>query len=129
VLKTVAGCIRAALHRPLDFGARYGGEEFVIILPETELTGATLIAENIRNGVASACLPHADSPTGLVSVSIGVAMAFPRLGEGEYSLVNDADQALYDAKHRGRNRVCVAATYPGIGAGQSQRSELACLHG
>lgn len=92
-----------------------------MILPETELAEATMIAERIRDGVALANLPHSGSQFGCVTVSVGVAMAYPRPGEGEYSLVNDADRALYEAKHQGRNRVCLAAVYPGS-AGSAARA-------
>ncbi len=120
VLKLVAGCIQESLRRPLDLCARYGGEEFVVILPETELAEATMIAERIRDGVALANLPHSGSQFGCVTVSVGVAMAYPRPGEGEYSLVNDADRALYEAKLQGRNRVCLAAVYPGSAGGAAR---------
>jgi len=90
-----------------DLAARYGGEEFVVLLPDTGLKGATVVAEKIRTAMADARLVRSDNkqPLGHITVSIGVATCQP--GEDPLELVNRADQALYQAKQAGRNRVIV----------------------
>lgn len=112
VLRKIATCIGQQMQRPADFGARYGGEEFVMLLPETDLTGALAIAERIRSKVAGLSVPHVGNSTGQVTVSIGVATTYPFLGETEGLLVKAADTALYAAKHSGRNRVSSAGLCP-----------------
>ncbi len=94
--------------RKSDMAARYGGEEFVLLLPETSKEGAMIAAENIRKHIAEYCFKGRDTqPEGVVSVSVGVA-TFNQNGEDAPSLIHQADQALYRAKHSGRNRVCSA---------------------
>ncbi len=90
-----------------DLAARYGGEEFVVLLPDTGLKGATVVAEKIRTAMADARLVRSDNqrPLGHITVSIGVATCQP--GEDPLELINRADQALYQAKQAGRNRVIV----------------------
>ena len=107
-LRAVAEAIRTSLRRNGDLGARYGGEEFTVLLPNTDEAGAVLLAERIRRRVRAAAIPHPDGPDGYVTVSIGVSTTFPQRGEREGNLVRTADVALYDAKHTGRNRVCVS---------------------
>lgn len=89
--------------RPGDIVARYGGEEFAVLLPDTGLTSAVAVAERVRAAVAarpvSAATPLA------VSVSVGVG-GCPGHGEKPGDLVRAADEALYEAKRTGRNRVC-----------------------
>ncbi len=91
-----------------DSAARYGGEEFTVLLPATSASGAESVAEEIRRAVAAAQLVRADNrqPLGMVTLSAGVATYRP--GEDVIDLIHRADQALYRAKHEGRNRVCVA---------------------
>lgn len=103
VLKGVAGQLSAAIRRE-DAVFRYGGEEFAVILRETAMDGALVLAERLRAGVAS--LVHTgegvDRPF-QVTVSVGVATL--ATGMAEEGLVFAADQALYEAKHTGKNRV------------------------
>jgi len=96
-----------------DVAARFGGEEFLILLPGTSKVAALRVAERIRSGVAgnAFALPVVDAIT--ISVSIGVA-TFPIDGRDVTSLVKTADDALYEAKASGRNRV--------IGAGSNGRA-------
>lgn len=106
VLRTVAHALRDAT-RSGDTLYRYGGEEFLILLPEQTLEGAAHAAERLRAAVEARGLPHPDG--GHVTVSAGVA----GFGSDTYSpeqLFALADQALYHAKERGRNRVEIAAT-------------------
>lgn len=96
--------------RKTDILARYGGEEFVIVLPETFRDGALLVAENVRKTIAEYPFEGREKqPLGIVSVSIGVA-SFPEDGKEANPLLHLADQALYRAKHTGKNRVCVYKT-------------------
>lgn len=107
-LRAVAECIRTSLRRPEDFVARYGGEEFVVILPSTEREGARLIAENIRGRIEALGIDHgASSVSSHVTVSIGVSSAVPSRVAERTSLLAASDEALYEAKKAGRNRVCV----------------------
>ena len=85
--------------------ARFGGEEFAAILPETRLEPALLLAEAVRAAVAAQRLFHPSSPSGVQTVSIGVAALVPGPGQTAAELVILADRALYTAKLAGRNRV------------------------
>ena len=102
-LKQLAAVLRANLRR-LDVPARYGGEEFAVILPETHLTPALIVAERLRDACARAALdaqPH--SP---LTISLGLAVA-PLHATTAAELLDAADQALYRAKHAGKNQVSV----------------------
>jgi diguanylate cyclase (GGDEF)-like protein len=107
-LKQVAAAVRACCRRPADLAARYGGEEFAMVLPDTDLAGATKIAEAAREAVSQLCIPHAHSPASpCVSISGGVAVAL-LLWTKEMTaqqLITAADQVLYQAKGLGRNRI------------------------
>lgn len=109
-LRQVASTIRAAVRRPADLAARYGGEEFAVLLPQTDAAGARAMAQRIVDAFAALALPHADSPLGAVSVSVGWAAGRPDLdaaivdSRGE-ALVAAADRLLYAAKAAGRGRV------------------------
>jgi diguanylate cyclase (GGDEF)-like protein len=98
-LQSVARVLMSSL-RPYDFLARYGGEEFVIILPSTDLTDAIVVAERVRNLVASSEFPHRK-----LTISIGVARL--DVDAGARALVQAADNGLYRAKAAGRNKVLV----------------------
>jgi len=108
VLKRVAAIMREA-SRDVDFVARYGGEEFLIMMPETEIEGATEFAERIRKKLAAERLP-----AGRITLSLGVS-TFPIHGDGPEQLIAEADAALYLAKRGGGDRV-VAATRPSVPA-------------
>lgn len=103
--------IAAELHRNLrsiDILGRYGGEEFCCILPETPLDQAYNLAERCRTQIAATplgCIDHQLS----VTASIGVAEQLP--DETADSLIKRADDALYQAKHQGRNRVVCSLTH------------------
>jgi diguanylate cyclase (GGDEF)-like protein len=105
VLQQIASCLQISL-RLSDQSARYGGEEFVVLLPETPLAKARLVAERIRRTVQR--LPPTCLPEGLeVTVSLGAAAMTPE-DVHPREVVARADQALYQAKRDGRNRVCLA---------------------
>ena len=106
-LAAVAGAIaRAAGRRPGDVAARYGGEEFAVILPETGMAGAHLVADNILREVRELALPHAQSTVApYVTVSIGISCYEAADLIQPDQLIAAADAALYSAKVNGRNRV------------------------
>lgn len=104
------GCLRAlaramlrAARRAGDLLARYGGEEFVVLLPDTNAQDALEAARHIQKEVWSLALPHADTPPGIVTVSLGVASLVPSTQHIPEELVRQADSALYRAKQSGRN--------------------------
>ena len=104
VLKRTTAAASQVLQRSTDRFARYGGEEFVAILEGADQTQAAEIAERVRASIESLKIAHPDSPTGYVTVSIGVASV---RGDGATprALIGMADEALYDAKAAGRNCV------------------------
>jgi diguanylate cyclase (GGDEF)-like protein/PAS domain S-box-containing protein len=105
-LKLVTNCLREAALRPGDSLARYGGEEFVAILPNTDEDGAYVIAERLRKSLRHLALPHEGSEKGVITVSIGIASYGSHIVERrDTELLRRADQALYDAKAAGRDRV------------------------
>ena len=109
-LEQVAGAIHRAIKRPADLAARYGGEEFAIILPNTDLAGAIHTGERLRQAIVNAQIPHGSSPNQLyLTVSLGIAAAYPTPPLRPHDLIDQADQALYQAKEQGRNRYVVAA--------------------
>lgn len=104
-LKEMARMINASI-RKIDLAARFGGEEFVVLLPETSLETALQIAEKLRLRVESASILLLDQQTRLqITVSIGVAERKARQEIKLDSLLQQADDALYEAKRSGRNRV------------------------
>ncbi|MBS1190941.1 MAG: putative diguanylate cyclase domain [Rhodocyclaceae bacterium] len=113
-LRQVAGALQQPLHRPADTVVRYGGEEFAILLPETDLPAARELAETMRQAVEGRKLAHGASRTSdQVTVSLGVAAM--KANEGNFGdLVAAADLALYEAKHKGRNRVETYAAGPAL---------------
>lgn len=118
-LMSIAACLRLTVRRPADTLARYGGEEFAILLPETDARGAQTVAELIREAAEGLTMPHAGSPIGHATVSIGWACAVPRKGQAAAGLVEAADQALQQAKQQGRNRVVGAMAEGRDGVGRA----------
>jgi len=102
-LRNVAQTISANIRRPGDLAARYGGEEFLVVLPETDLAGARVLAEKIRAAIES--LPPFEEDPLPITASIGIASHLPHAADRPEQLFNVADKALYLAKRNGRNRV------------------------
>lgn len=108
-LKTVANILKEPLGRAGDLLGRYGGEEFLAILPDTAEAGALSVAQLIQQGVEALDIPHPSSPLGgRVTVSLGVATVAARKDQDYTTVLRAADQALYQAKQEGRNRIVVA---------------------
>ena len=103
-LRHVARVLAEHLHRGGDLVARYGGEEFVLLASVRDAADALHIAEAARLALAGLALPHAASPFGVVTASLGVALRVPAVGEATDLLVQQADRALYQAKAQGRNQ-------------------------
>jgi diguanylate cyclase (GGDEF)-like protein len=100
VLRAVGEVIRDGVRR-IDIAARYGGDEFVVLLPETEASGAYVVAEKVRLGAAELSVPGTDMKT---SLSVGV-VSYPDDGRTSDELMISADQAMYASKRSGKNRV------------------------
>jgi diguanylate cyclase (GGDEF)-like protein len=107
-LRQVADLIAARGRRTSDLVARYGGEEFALLCPATDAAEAMEAARDICEELAKLALPHAKSPHGVVTISIGVATVVPDEGASWSTLIDRADRALYKAKKSGRNRALLA---------------------
>lgn len=106
VIKRVAEELRHAMRDNIDIAARYGGEEFAVILPETDLDGAFLLAERFRKYIEDMTVFHENLKLN-VTISVGCA-EFPSNADTKESLIDIADKALYASKQGGRNRVTSA---------------------
>lgn len=105
-LRTVGNCLGRSVKRSTDIVARYGGEEFVVLLPNTDETGAMVVAEEFRRLLSHKNLPHSTSEFGRVTASIGVSSARgDTLHSDAQRLLAAADSALYRAKEQGRNQI------------------------
>jgi diguanylate cyclase (GGDEF)-like protein len=104
VLVEVARAMRS-LSRDIDEPARYGGEELAVVLPQTDLDGAALLAERMRAKIEALEIKRLDGNGVMkITASFGVA-SIPRSADGRKALIAAADAALYRAKHGGKNRV------------------------
>jgi diguanylate cyclase (GGDEF)-like protein/PAS domain S-box-containing protein len=107
-LRKVAAVLQANARTGVDLVARYGGEEFAIVLPGTDCAAARVVGERVRAAVAALEEPHLDMPLGIVTVSVGAAVATATSSSSIEQLLARADAALYEAKDAGRNRVVVS---------------------
>lgn len=108
-LVRVAAAMNKAISRPGDLLARYGGEEFVAILPETDANRVLAVAQRLCDAVRKLQIPHDYSPIAdHVTISVGCAGRVLHDVSEAVMLLEQADQALYEAKRRGRNRAVVA---------------------
>jgi two-component system, cell cycle response regulator len=104
VLKEFSQRLKKAV-RGIDLACRYGGEEFVVVMPDTDIGVATMVAERLRRRIASEPFPiNQNSRTVQATISIGIA-AMHSCDDKAADIVKRADQALYRAKRDGRNRV------------------------
>lgn len=111
-LRDVATTLKRRLRRPTDLVGRFGGEEFIAVLTDTPLSTAQAAAERVRKGVEGLNRLHSASSThAIVTVSVGVACMRPSAPHATPAqLISAADEALYQAKHLGRNRVFAFGT-------------------
>lgn len=108
-LRQVGDALRTTVRRAGELVARYGGEEFVVVMPGATQAQALETAEAIRAAIQAKAMPHATSAVApVVTVSLGVAVGTPAPTDDRERLVQEADKALYNAKHQGRNRVVLA---------------------
>ncbi|MDB5028169.1 MAG: diguanylate cyclase [Candidatus Eremiobacteraeota bacterium] len=109
ILRRVAQAVHAAVLRPDDVAARYGGEEFAIVLPLAEGEASRVVGERVRHNVRALAIPYPEAPSGIITVSVGVASTRPaESGIDPGELLASADQALYQAKREGRDKVIMA---------------------
>ncbi len=104
ILQAVAAQLGAHI-RGGDSLYRYGGEEFLCIFPEQTLASGTMAVERMRAGVQALGLPHAGNPPGVLTVSVGMSILDSARHHSTEDVLKEADEALYRAKDRGRNRV------------------------
>ncbi|MGC2165989.1 MAG: diguanylate cyclase [Gallionella sp.] len=102
-LKAIASTIASSVPRASDLAARYGGEEFVLILGETDESGARLVANRLNQQVARLKIVNEGSPHYFVTVSCGISTVLPSDDKSVEHLIKSADNALYLAKKQGRN--------------------------
>ena len=120
VLVRIASLIKSALHNSEDLAVRWGGEEFIVLLPDTEVEGAVIVAERIRSLVEMAGSPPSLSRRSHTSdfqpttVSCGVCGCVPSPELSSEVLIASADVALYEAKQSGRNRVVSHLSAQGV---------------
>jgi two-component system, chemotaxis family, response regulator WspR len=108
VLKRIAESMRESFRRPTDLLARFGGEEFVVLLPATPLEAVRALGERLRERIEAMGIAHRASSVGkVVTASIGGAAKVPGREDSFVPFMEDADAALYEAKHAGKNRVVV----------------------
>jgi diguanylate cyclase (GGDEF)-like protein/PAS domain S-box-containing protein len=102
----IASLLRTAVKRATDLVARYGGEEFIVLLPETDSVGAVHVANRIRCKIDRQQIPHRSSSVcPFVTASIGVATCIPNANSQISNLIQAADEALYESKRLGRDRI------------------------
>ena len=112
VLKQVAAIFKNSLRDGIDIAARYGGEEMIALLPETDIKGAYIVAERLRNAVANH--EFTGYKTSLhVTISIGIS-EFPSSDTDSLELIRKADTALYQSKEGGRNKTTIYTTEMGV---------------
>ena len=109
-LTRVAKVLDDSVQRAGDLVARYGGEEFAAVLAGTDVAGAVEVAERLRAAVEQLGIEKGGDPTGVVTLSVGVACGIPGDVASSEALLSAADHALYEAKRAGRNRVATVSS-------------------
>jgi diguanylate cyclase (GGDEF)-like protein len=115
-LARVAAALCAGIRQGPDIAARYGGEEFVLILGESDGASALIVAERVRSAVAGLREPHAASGHGIVTISLGLVAVVPGADSDPADFLKAADDALYEAKRGGRNRVVLGTATASTGS-------------
>jgi diguanylate cyclase (GGDEF)-like protein len=104
-LKIIAEVLSGTIMRADDFAARYGGEEFIVVLPDTDETGAELVGKSFLENVRNLCVSHEKSlVSNHVTISIGSTTVQPIRGDKYKDYIKVADEALYSSKENGRNQ-------------------------
>ena len=111
-LQTFAQAIVKSLKRPGDISSRYGDDEFRIVLPKTDASGAITVAKHIQQELQNLAIAHTKSPTGYLTVSMGVSTAEPTQQKSSQVLLNTAASGLYQAKQEGRNLIIFKMASP-----------------
>jgi two-component system, cell cycle response regulator len=119
VLRRVAAIVKGCA-RKIDITARYGGEEFAIVLEATDREGAKQLAERVRQEVEAQTFESPTKGPFKGTLSLGIAL-YPDDGRTKPEIISKADQALYAAKHGGRNRAVVFGEASGGGGGRDGR--------
>ena len=118
-LYSIADCLKKNLNRSTDFVGRYGGEEFCIIMPDTDINGATNLAEKIRAKVKELkILNPVSEENKFLTISVGVASTVPTNKDTNMDLIYTSDKALYMAKTEGRDTVRALAALEKNGKSQ-----------
>ena len=104
-LRAIADALRHEFKRPMDLVARYGGEEFVGFWYDIQPQSLRSMADQVRGSVQALRIAHRDAPSGRVTASVGAVALVPVEGDSLTGMLERADQALYEAKEKGRNRV------------------------
>ena len=104
-LKRVAAAMSHGATRPRDLLARYGGEEFVLLLPQTDESGAARVAARCREALAAQAIPHETSTGAIVTASMGAGTTVPKDPAAARAFLEEVDRCLYKAKHAGRNQL------------------------
>ena len=106
MLKRLADLMQRATSRAGEMVGRYGGEEFILILPGATMHSAMRTAERLKELVTAEGIPHVKSPMGgIITVSQGLVSVMPKADLTPADIIKQADKALYQAKHDGRNTI------------------------
>lgn len=122
ILRAVGAQLTRVL-RSTDVSCRYGGDEFLIILPDTHLSGAERVAEPLRREIATLTISGPEERVLAVTASIGLVETAPAELDVA-ALIKRTDEALYQAKRAGRNRVCIAVASDPLAPSELQRPDL-----
>ena len=128
-LRALAGALRSEFRRPMDLVARYGGEEFVGFWQDLQPQSLRSMADQVRAAVQALRIAHRDTPSGRVTASIGAVALVPGEGEALTDLLQRADQALYEAKEKGRNRVVAVVMPSAMGPAMSRGRRAPTISG
>ncbi|MBL6689355.1 MAG: diguanylate cyclase [Pseudomonadales bacterium] len=121
-LKKVGELLSHIASRSTDLCARIGGEEFAVLMPATDLEGSRQVAETIQTELGKARIPHRESDRGFLTVSIGLNVTTPDRQSSADLFMMETDQALYEAKESGRNKISLARSITNSSSRPSEAS-------